>query len=126
MNISLTYDSILYLLISQLFFAAIQHIIGVIKIFIDFGIGNLYFFIYKKRASGRISEIFSNVIRPILISVIFIVMGLIISIILYTNKCKQNEKKKEKIKGEIKKDISKENVIKLLKAYSDYLEIKKD
>lgn len=117
---NIPYELILNILISQLFFAAAQNLIEIIREIIG---RILSWFYYKYDLPKSFSTFYRDFLRPIIMAVMFILSGVGLSYVLYyyTENKKNNNLKN--IKKNIKNEITQDNIVDLLKNYVKYYEI---
>lgn len=118
-TIGLPTDLILNIIISQLFFAAAQCLIEIIKELFGRGIAWVYYH-YHGYLSTKFWQIYKDFIKPAFMGLIFIIFGIILTIILTKITSKKNQKQLEEVRKNVKDDISPDNVMQLLRNYVKY------
>lgn len=118
----LPYELILNIIISQLFFAAAQNIIEIIREIITRILAWLY---YKYDLPKGYSIIYKDFLRPLIMGIMFIIAGIIVSCVLMAYNDSQKNKNINKLRKSINAEITQDNVVNLLKNYVKYYELTK-
>lgn len=112
-------ELILNIIISQLFFAAAQCIIEIIKELFGRALAWIYYS-YSGYLSINFWRIYKDFIKPAFLGLAFIVFGVILALILNNYRTKRNEKQLTEVRNSVKNDITPDNVMQLLKNYVQY------
>jgi len=118
-NIGIPTDLILNIIISQLFFAAAQCLIEIIKELFGRLVAWSYYH-YNGYLSISFWQIYKDFIKPAFMGLVFIVFGIILTLILTNITNKKNKLQLEEVRKTVKDDITPDNVMKLLRNYVQY------